>query len=165
MLVKHVLFVPIGALAASLVAFGAATAQDELVFPLEEAPADALAAAQAAAPDVTFEAADVEIEDGVVTLEFVGAREDGQVVEVDVASGWVVLEVEEVIPFEDVPEAVRETLAIAMGEDFAPSSVERSNRDDAVVFEFEGVDADGRAIDIEIQSDGESVVVLDDEDT
>ncbi len=155
-----------GAFSLFLSAFGvAASAQDELVFPLEEAPAAALKVAQAAAPDVTFETVDVEVEDGIVTLEFAGLRADGQLVEVDVAMGWSVLEVEEVISIDDVPANVRETLAIAMGDDFAPTLAERSKRGDILVYEFEGVDAEGRIIDVEIQSDGESVVVLDDEDT
>ncbi len=157
--------------AASVIVFsvaffgGFATAQEELMFPLDEAPAGALAAAQAAAPDVTFEGVDVEVEDGVVTLEFVGRRPDGTKVEVDLANDWVALEVEEVIDLADVPEAVRETLAIQMGEAFAPTSVERSARGSANVYEFEGVDANGREIDIEIEADGESIVVLDDRDT
>ena len=143
----------------------AAQAQEELIFPLDEAPVEALAAAQAAAPEVTFSAVDVEVEDGFITLEFIGQHADGHMVEVDVASGWFVLEVEDVITMEEVPEAVRETLALQMG-DFIPNSVERSRRGDSVViYEFEGVDENGRAIDIEVQAEGESVIVLDDDET
>ncbi len=158
------------AAAAALAASAAASAQDELVFPLNEAPAAALDAAMAAAPDVLFQTVDVEVEDGVVTLEFAGARDNGEVVEVDVAIAedaqvtWNVLEVEVVIPFETVPEPVREALAIAIS-DFEPTSVERSERGETTVYEFEGVDADGLAIDIEVEATGDSVVVLDDEDT
>jgi len=141
-----------------------ANAQEELVFPLDEAPETALEVARAAAPDVTFEAVDVEVEDGVITLEFVGTHADGHTVEVDVAQGWTVLEVEDVIALEEVPEAVMEALKLQMGE-FEPTEVERSRRGDAVVYEFEGADADGRAVDIEVQSEGESIIVLDDEDT
>lgn len=156
--------------AAALAACAApALAQDELLFPLDEAPQGALEAATAAAPDATFIAVDVEVEDGVITLEFAGLNPDGKEIEVDVAVAsdvtWVLDEVEEVIPFEDVPEIVRQTLAIEMGEQFTPQSVEKSVRDAAIVYEFEGADADGRAIDIEIKAEGDSVVVLDDEDT
>jgi len=150
--------------ALALLGAGGATAQDELIFPLEDAPAAALAAAQAAAPDVTFTGVDVEVEDGVVTLEFAGTHADGHAVEVDVAQGWSVLEVEDVIPLSEVPDVVRETLAIEL-DDFTPSSVERSQRGAAIVYEFEGTDADGRAIDIEVQAEGESIIVLDDTDT
>lgn len=140
-------------------------AQDELAFPLDEAPAGALATAEAAAPDVTFDTADVEVEDGVVTLEFSGLNPDGARIEVDVAFGWLVLEVEEMIALEDTPEHVRETLELQLP-GFEPTAVERSDRGDGVfVYEFEGVDAEGVAIDVEIQADGESVVVLDDEET
>ncbi len=158
----------LGATAALVVFATAGAAQDELLFPLEEAPAEALAAAQAAAPDVTFAAVDLEIEDGVVTLEFTGARADGQIVEVDVSlsvSVGEVLEVEEVIPFSTVPQNVRDTLAIAMGAGFEPTSVEKSMRGELVVYEFEGVDENGLAVDVEVQSDGESAVILDDEET
>ncbi|MEL6258898.1 MAG: hypothetical protein AAFQ67_07575 [Pseudomonadota bacterium] len=155
--------VGVGLLAAALT-IGAADAQDELVFPLDDAPAEALAVAQAAAPDVTFTGVDVEVEDGVVTLEFAGQRADGASVEVDVTLGWSVLEVEDVISIDEVPAAVLETLAIQMG-DFKPALAERSQRGETTVYEFEGVDADGREIDIEIQAEGESIVVLDDEDT
>ncbi len=157
------------AVAAALAA-SAAVAQDELVFPLDEAPAAALDAALAAAPGVLFQTVDVEVEDGVVTLEFAGSRDNGEMVEVDVAVSpdvevkWDVLEVEVVIPFDTVPEPVREALAIAMG-DFVPTSVERSERGEATIYEFEGVDADGLSIDIEVEATGDSVVVLDDDDT
>lgn len=142
-------------------AFGA----DELVFALDQAPPAALKAAMTAAPDVTFTAVAVEVEEGVVTLEFQGQRNDGSAVEVDVAMGWVALEVEDVIAFDAVPAPVREALALAMGEAFVPTSVEKSLRADAVIYEFEGADADGRAIDIEIKAQGDSVVVLDDDET
>ncbi|MEO0983645.1 MAG: hypothetical protein AAFX03_13445 [Pseudomonadota bacterium] len=144
--------------------FGAA-AQDELMFNLDDAPAEALAAAQAAAPDATFEGVDVEVEEGVVTLEFIGVHADGRAVEVDVTSGWTVLEVEDLITWDETPDLVKETLTLQMGADFTPSSIERSMRGDAVIYEFEGVDEAGREIDIEIQADGESVVVLDDKET
>ena len=71
--------------------------QDEMVFPLEEAPAEAIRIAQEAAPNVAFSSVDVEIENGVVTLEFVGQTPEGKTVEVDVAQGWNVLEVEDLI--------------------------------------------------------------------
>ena len=159
----------VGAIIAGGLFIGAAAAdqhasQEELVFPLDEAPAEALAAAQAAAPDVTFSGVDVEVEDGVITLEFAGTHANGQRVEVDVAQGWRVLEVEDVIALDEVPEAVLETLRVQMGE-FAPTSVERSQRGAVTVYEFEGVGDDGRAVDIEVQADGESIVVLDDQET
>lgn len=166
------------AAAAAALACGAAFAHDhgdhgegekkprmeELVFPLDEAPRGALEAVQAAAPDATFTGVDVEVEDGVVTLEFQGLRADGQAIEIDVAQGWAVLEIEEIISMDAVPEAVRETLSLAMP-GFAPTSVEKSMRGETVVYEFEGANADGLAIDVEVQAEGESIVILDDDET
>ncbi|MCG8441812.1 MAG: hypothetical protein MI723_08385 [Caulobacterales bacterium] len=146
-------------------AFGAAAlAQDETVMALDEAPGEALAAAQAKAPDVTFETVSVEVEDGVTTYEFGGKGTDGGVYEVDVAQ-WYVLEIEQMIGADAVPAEVFELVQIQLP-GFAPTTIEKSDHlDGVIVYEFEGVDGDGGAVDIEVQADGESIIVLDDEES
>ena len=49
--------------------------------------------------------------------------------------------------------------------DWTPSSVERSKRGDTYTYEFEGVNAEGRSIDIEVEANGESIIVLNDDET
>jgi len=145
-------------------AAGFAHAADEQSMRLKRAPKDALAAAEAARPDVTFKKVDVEVEDGVTTYECSGETEDGREVEVDVAAEWSVLEIEEIIGAEDVPDAVMQVVDIQIP-GFEPGEIERSVRPDGVVvYEFEGADADGVEVDLEVQADGESIVVLNDEE-
>ena len=141
---------------------------DETVIAVADAPAGALAAAQAVRPDVTFTEADIEVEDDVTTYEFAGETEDGVEIEVDVAENdageWMVLEIEKTIALSDVPQDVLDTLALQLP-GFEPETVEVSKQGDMKVYEFEGVDATGAEIDVEVQSDGESIIVLDDATT
>lgn len=137
---------------------------EEATVTLRDAPLGALAAAEAAVPGVVFSSAALEIEDGVATYEFTGTDGDGNPVEIDIGE-WVLLEVERPITVDDLPEAVRETLdATAPG--LTINGVEESDRGQGViVYEFDGVNADGEEVDVEISAFGESVVVLNDNET
>ncbi|MEM6852138.1 MAG: PepSY domain-containing protein [Pseudomonadota bacterium] len=156
-----------GALCAAALSAGlvGAEAADEKTIRLKKAPAEALATAQEARPDVTFDKVTVEVEDGVTTYEFSGETEDGDRVEVDVVADWAVTEIEEEIDVADIPAEVIAAVSVEI-EGFEPTGAEKSTRPDgAVVYELEGLNAEGVEVDIEVQADGESVIVLDDETT
>lgn len=152
----------LGACASTALAAGEG---DETSMALKDAPAAALQAAQAARPDASFSSVAMETEDGVVTYEFSGAGSDGTAVEVDVDADGNVLEIETPIALEDLPQPVKDALALQMP-DFSPSGAEQSLRPDgSVVYELDGLGPDGEALDVEVAADGESAVILNDQET
>lgn len=138
-----------------------AMAANTSVFTLEDdVPPEAVAAAKAAAPGVVFDMVTIEIEDGEVTLELSGTDEAGNVVEVDVAtsSGWSVEEVETVIDLEEVPAVVMAALEAELP-GYQPEKIERSDRPEGVtVYEFEGSNAEGALVVVEISADGQDLI-------
>jgi len=135
-----------------------ATAQDETLIAVEDAPANVVETALATAPGATFDAVSVENEDGDVVYEFRGTDYAGRRIEVDVLEDGALQEVEMQIAMSDVPDIV----VVALEEtapDFTPLYVELSVRKagELVVYEFQG-GADNPAIYIEITEDGEVIV-------
>lgn len=122
---------------------------------LEDAPRIARDAALRAVPGVTLKSVSTEVENGVTIYEFKAEDRFGAPLEIDVAEGGELQEVEWPLEMNDVPPAVRATLDKA-----APNFkgvAERSERPRGViVYEFEGVSNDG-AVEIEISENGEVV--------
>lgn len=139
-----------------------AFAQDEQEITLEDVPAAAMEAAQAAMPDVTFETVGFDDDEGTATYELAGANADGTMIEVDVLEDGTIEEIEEEVALEDLPEAV----TAAWEENMAgvtPSAIEKSTREDgaSIVYEFEG-EQDGAAFDVEVNEDGSNWMRNDD---
>jgi hypothetical protein len=83
--------------------------------------------------------------------------------EVDVLSNGTIEEVEEEIDLNAVPQPVR-TMLQRFFSNLQPTKVEKSTRHNfSVWYEFEGKDQSGREVDIEISSDGQRIVIQDDQ--
>lgn len=147
-------------LAAALSALGPASAQIVADMPMNLVPPDALAAAQEAAPDAAFYEVSLEVgdEQGHDTLEITGRDRQGRHVEVDLYQEnrmWLVEEIERLLPWDETPAAVRAEIAALFGDDWRPTLIERSQRqEDVVVFEIEGVDRYDDPFELEIGEDG-----------
>lgn len=138
---------------------GAASAQVQVALPLDRIAPEALAMAREAAPDADFREADMELdENGHHSVEIAGVGADGRHVEVDLyqeGEVWVLDEIERHINWDETPMAVRGMLGVLFLDSWRPSLVERSQRPGGVVvYEIEGVDALGEAIEVEISDTG-----------
>ena len=142
-------------------AFGtAAQAQDKMS--MDEAPAEARAAARAAAPGMSFDSVGLDLDGGQATYEFAGKNADGMMVEVDVLADGQVLEIERQIDMSEVPSAVK-TLLDRYAAGMEPSMVEQSTHANLEVwYEFGGT-LEGSEIDAEVSSDGKRILIQDDQ--
>lgn len=135
----------------------AETESDEGSVSMADVPVNVMMAAMAVAAAEGYEIQQVNTEverDGRLNYEFGG---DG--FEIDITADEAMLdEVEVVIPLEELPEAVRNTLTQLLG-DFQPTTVETSTRPlGVVVYEFEGQLGE-RNVDIELSADAEVMLI------
>ena len=143
---------------ATLFATASAFAEDKEIA-MSDVPEDILDAAHAAVEGATWETVELGSDEGEDKYGFEGKTADGIQVAVDVLEDGDVVEVEHHITVDDLPAAVKATL-----DKYAPGmkaeEVERLIDDDrAVVYEIEGTDADGAAIDVEISWDGSEISI------
>ncbi len=139
-----------------------AEAKDEDAVTMKDVPVEAKAAAQAAGNGVVFEEVDIDLDNGTATYELAGKGPDGKTIEVDVMSDGTIEEVEQEISMDAVPDAVKKLLAKYMP-NFKATKAEKSTRTNFEVFyEFDGTDAAGAELDIEVRSDGKVILIADD---
>ncbi len=138
-----------------------AFAQDEGEMSMSDVPPEAHAGAMAAMPGVEFQEVQLDLDGGQATYEL-SAQMDGKNVEVDVLSTGEVIEVEREISMEEVPQAVQDALNKHLS-GFQPETIEHSTRTNlATMYEFEGTDSEGQAIDVEVSEDGGVVTIAQD---
>jgi N-formylglutamate amidohydrolase len=95
--------------------------------------------------------------------EFAGTAEDGTAFEIDVLADGMLSEIEEVIEASEVPETAN-SLFQAYFADLQVELIERSTRPLAngvmgIWYEYDGIGADGRELDVEVNEDGTMMVV------
>ncbi|PHR93809.1 MAG: hypothetical protein COA69_04045 [Robiginitomaculum sp.] len=135
---------------ASMLFAYSAFAFDNIKIKKSEVPAAALATAEYYAPGVTFFRYAYEDEEGVRVYEFEAIDPDGRHIEVDVLADGALQEIEWEKKMDEVPAGVRASLELKYP-DMQVSFIEASIRPDGSFhYEFEGVDADGDFMDVEI---------------
>ncbi len=145
-------------LAGILMTAFAAQAQEKDI-PLSEVPEAVMDAANDAAEGITFDSVAVEDMGGETKYGFTGKRADGVEFDVDVAEDGEVLEVEEHITADAAPAAVK-----ALLDRYVPgmkvTEAERLVNDErAVIYEFEGTDADGNEVDVDIPWNASEITI------
>jgi len=139
-----------------------ALAQEEQTVELTAVPKVAMDAAMARAEGATFEKAVIDNDEGTETYELSGKMADGMMIEVDVLADGTIEEVEKQIEASALPAAVSTALDATVP-NMQPSIIEESTRPDGtVVYEFEGKNAEGKEVDVEINADGSNPKVIDD---
>jgi hypothetical protein len=131
---------------------------------LKTVPAEVLAAARAAQPDMSFTEAEAETRDGRNYYDVAGRLPDGSEIELDLLqepSGWTVVETQRDIGFEAAPEPVRAASAKADAS-FKPARVIESRQNDGIViYELFGpAPAGGEGRKVEIKYDGRKAELL-----
>ncbi|MCP4328373.1 MAG: hypothetical protein GY791_08055 [Alphaproteobacteria bacterium] len=143
--------------AASMVGFAAQAAEKEMS--LSDVPETVMDAAHDASEGVTFDSVLVEdIGDGL-KYGLSGTRADGSKVGIDVDDEGEVIEFEEHLTMDAVPAVVKATL-----DKYLPgmnvTEIERAVKDDSsVIYEFEGTDADGVEVDVDVTWDGSEITI------
>ena len=133
---------------------------------LDMLPAEVLAAARSAKPDLVIEEAEYELRDGREYYDVGGSLPDGSEMELDMTKidgVWTVVEFQRDIDLQTVPEAVRTALAGAMAAWSPDRIIESDQGDGTVIYEFFGVDDAGQAVKIEVKWRDQVAEVLRDE--
>jgi hypothetical protein len=130
--------------------------------PLEAVPADVIAAAKAARPELHIAAAEHEVRNGADYYDIAG-QVAGAEVELDitrVADRWAVVEVQRDLDAADVPAEVSAALAEGNPSFSATRIIESDQGDGVVIYEFFGPGADGKDAKIEVRfADGRADVL------
>lgn len=133
---------------------------------LDSVPAEVLAAARAARPDLSVSEAEHEVRDGRDYYDVAGLLPDGSEMELDmtqVDGVWTVVEFQRDIGMEALPATVAEALA-GVRPDWLPERIiESEQADGIVIYEFFGTSADAQPLKVEVKWDGTSAEVLQDE--
>lgn len=133
---------------------------------LDSIPADVLAAARSARPDLSIAAGEYEVRDGREYYDVGGTLPDGSELELDmtlVDGAWTVVEIQRDIGLDVVPDTVRATLAAALP-DWEPQRIIESDQGDGVViYEFFGPGDSGETKKIEVKLAGGAAELLKDE--
>lgn len=125
-------------------------------------PAEVLAAAMAARPQLQVTAVEHEQRDGNDYYDVAGTV-DGAEAELDITridGRWTVVEVQRDITAVEVPAAVAAALAQAHPAFKATRIIESDQGDGVVIYEFFGPGDDGAESKIEVKSDGTTAEVL-----
>lgn len=132
--------------------------------PIAEVPAEVLAVARAAGPDLEFEAAEREVRDGRVYWDIEGEGPDGKETEFDITQvdgQWAVVETQRDITLTEVPAPVAAALSEAAA-DFEPGRIiESLQADGLVIYEFFG--AADATLKHEVSWDGMTAAWLEEE--
>ncbi len=133
---------------------------------LNAVPAEVLAAARAAQPDLNLSEAEYETRDGNEYYDVGGTLPDGSELELDITridGVWTVVETQRDIDMETTPDAVSEALR-GKAAGWSPDRIIESDQGDGVViYEFYGKDDDGEDTKIEVKYEGGLAEVLVDE--
>lgn len=133
---------------------------------LDDIPAEVLAAASAARPDLDISEGEHELRDGREYYDVGGTLPDGSELELDMTlidGVWTVVEVQRDIGIDLVPVNVRETLAKALP-DWTPNRIIESDQGDGViVYEFFGPGESGETKKVEVKLAGGTAELLTDE--
>lgn len=133
---------------------------------LDSIPAEVLAAARAARPDLDISEGEYEQRDGREYYDVGGTLPDGSELELDmtlVDGAWTVVEVQRDIGIDAVPAAVRSVLAAALA-DWEPHRIIESDQGDGVIiYEFFGPGASGETKKVEVKLDDGAAELLADE--
>lgn len=133
---------------------------------LEHVPAEVLAAARAARPDLDIAEAEHEVRDGKDYYDVGGLLPDGSEMELDmtqVDGAWAVVEFQRDIGIEVLPAAVAESLATAQPGWLPERIIESEQADGIVIYEFFGKAGDGQPQKVEVKWDEPVAEVLQDE--
>lgn len=133
---------------------------------LSEIPAEVLAAARSAKPDLEIVEAEHEVRDGREYYDVGGLLPDGSEMELDmtiVDGAWAVVEFQRDIDIGTVPSEVRTALQGAQPDWVPQRIIESEQADGIVIYEFFGVAADGEPIKVEVKWDDPVAAVLMDE--
>lgn len=130
---------------------------------LSQVPLAARIAAMQGAGGFKPEKAGIDFdENGQVVYELSGKNANGRQREVDVTAEGTLIEIEDEITMEEVPQAVQETLKRWLP-NFAPTLIELSQRRNFQRwYEFEGKGPQGHELDVEISEDGERILIQTD---
>jgi hypothetical protein len=130
---------------------------------MSQVPMAARLAALRAASEFKLDKAGIDIdENGSVVYELKGKNAKGRQREVDVTAEGTLIEIEDEITMEEVPQAVKETLKRWLP-NFTPTFIEKSQRANFQMwYEFEGKAPQGNELDIEISDDGERILIQTD---
>jgi hypothetical protein len=121
--------------------------------PLDAVPADVIAVARAARPELQISAAEHEVRNGSDYYDVAG-QVAGAEVELDitrVADRWTVVEVQRDIDASDVPAEVNAALARGNPSFSATRIIESDQGDGVVIYEFFGPGADGKDGKVEVR--------------
>ena len=132
---------------------------------LDAGPAEVIAAAKTARPDLTLSAAEFETRDGNDYYELGGTLPDGSEWELDMTQidgVWIVAETQRDIGLELVHEAVVGTLETKFP-GWSPNRIIESDQGGGVIiYEFFGKDEDGEDTKVEIKlEDGHAELLID----
>lgn len=133
---------------------------------LEHVPAEVLAAARAARPDLDIAEAEHEVRDGRDYYDVGGLLPDGSEMELDmtqVDGTWTVVEFQRDIGMEALPATVADVLAGARPDWLPERIIESEQADGIVIYEFFGTAEDAQPIKVEVKWDGSVAEVLQDE--
>ena len=133
--------------------------------PLESLPAEVLAAAQTAQPDLAISEAEYETRDGNEYYDVGGTLPDGSELELDMTKidgVWTVVETQRDIGMDLLPGKVADALASKFPEWQARRIIESDQGDGVVIYEFFGKGDAGDDIKIEIKwEQGHAELLLD----
>jgi len=133
---------------------------------LEHVPAEVLAAAGAARPDLEIAEAEHEVRDGRDYYDVGGFLPDGSEMELDmtqVDGAWTVVEFQRDIGMEALPATVAEVLTVSRPDWQPERIIESEQADGIVIYEFFGTAEDAQPIKVEVKWHGTIAEVLQDE--
>lgn len=133
---------------------------------LEQVPAEVLAAARAARPDLSIAEAEHELRDGQDYFDVGGLLPDGSEMELDmtrVDGAWTVVEFQRDIDISAVPDTVAAALDVAQPDWLPERIIESEQADGIVIYEFFGKTGEAQPIKVEVKWDDPVAEVLQDE--
>ncbi len=132
----------------------------------EQVPAEVLAAARLARPDLDIVEAEYEVRDGREYYDVGGRLPDGSEMELDMTridGVWTVVEFQRDIGIDIVPSEVRVALD-GVRPDWVPQRIiESEQADGIVIYEFFGPDTNDQQIKVEVKWDDPAATVLTEE--
>jgi len=134
---------------------------------VEDIPAGVLSAINEIAPNMTINEADKEYKHGNTYIDVEGKLEDGREIEFDLLKKgdiWKIVEIQRDLQSEQVPENVLSTLKDSAPKFEATRIIESiQHGEDIIIYEFYGLDADGKEVRKEVKVEENNVEVLETE--
>ncbi len=143
-----------------------ASLSDKKDVEIANVPAEVMAAAREARPDLDYIEAEYETKSGTEYYEVAGVGAQGVEIELDIArenNSWRVVEVQRDITLADMPQPARDAL-LARAPAIKPARIiESDQRDGVTIYEVYTQDAAGKEAKVEVKFDGEAAEVLTEE--